>query len=58
MQKILKMLVHHINHPVAQRPQKKEGANQSKNPQMIPSVSPLEKPPCGFGFLHVHIWLA
>jgi hypothetical protein len=27
MKKILKMLVHHIDHPVAQRPQKKEGAD-------------------------------
>jgi hypothetical protein len=44
MQKILKMLVHHIDHSVAQRPQKKKGAHQAKNPQMIPSVTPFKKP--------------
>jgi hypothetical protein len=58
MQKILKMLVHYINHSVAQGPQKKEGADQSKDSQMTPSICSLEKPPCGFGFFHVHIWLA
>jgi hypothetical protein len=58
MQKILKMLVHHIDHPVTQRPKKKEGAYQSKNSQMISSICPFEKPPCGCGCLHVHIGLA
>jgi hypothetical protein len=35
---ILEMLVHHIDHPVAQGPQEKEGADQQKNPGMIPAV--------------------
>ena len=45
MEKILKMLVHHIDHPIAESPQKKEGADQTKDSQMAPSISPLEKSP-------------
>jgi hypothetical protein len=62
MKKILKMLIHHVDHPVAQRPEKKEGANETKNSQMIPSVSPFKKPALirsgGIRVFSVHIRLA
>jgi hypothetical protein len=38
MEEILKMFVHHIDHSVAERPQKKEGADEPKDPQMAPSI--------------------
>ena len=62
VEKILKMLVHHIDHPIAQRPQKKEGADQTKDSQMAPSICPFEKSPLirsvESGVLNVHIELA
>ncbi|NDB95282.1 MAG: hypothetical protein EBZ78_03860 [Verrucomicrobia bacterium] len=37
------MLVHHIDHPVTQRPQKKEGADQKKDSRVISTVSCSKK---------------
>jgi hypothetical protein len=56
------MLVHHIDHPIAKRPQKKEGADQTKDSQMAPSICPFEKSSLirsvESGVLSVHIELA
>jgi hypothetical protein len=45
MKEILKMFVHHIDHPVAERPKKKEGADETKDTQMAFPICPFEKPP-------------
>jgi hypothetical protein len=62
MEEILKMLVHHIDHSIAERPKKKEGADETKDPQMAPSICPFEKSSLirsvGSGVFSVHIGLA
>ena len=40
-EEVLKVLVHHIDHPVAKGPQEKEGADQQEHPQM---TSPVQRP--------------
>jgi hypothetical protein len=62
MEEILKMLIHHVDHPIAEGPQKKEGANETKDAQMAPSIYPFEKSSLirsvGSGVFSVHIGLA
>jgi hypothetical protein len=43
MKKVLEMLVHDIDHPIAERPQEKEGANQEECREMVAAVWGFEE---------------
>ena len=38
MERVLEMLIEHVEHAVAERPQKKQRADQSKHDRVIPTV--------------------
>jgi len=44
------MLVHHVDHPIAEGPQKKEGADQKKDRGVAPTVRSPKKGMTKHGF--------